>query len=331
MEKEKNSNALALISGGLDSLLAALIVKNAGINVHGVVCSTGLASENADRIVQIGIDCGLDMEILDVSEGYLDIILHPEFGYGTAVNPCIDCHLHFLRAAKRLMEERNYDFVITGEVLGQRPMSQHLKALNTVEEKSGLAGKLLRPLSARLLEPTIPETEGLIDRNLLLDIQGRTRKRQIELAATLGIQEFLQPAGGCFLTDKNYGKKFRDFVENAEKPVTGKDLLLLKIGRHFRLSKSCKLIVGRNESENTSLTNYTQGNSMLAAVDCPGPTGILTGCPSPEIFELAASIILRYADTDAEKPAEIEIVRNGEKSILRTVPIDNNKIEDLRI
>ncbi|MDP8219497.1 MAG: hypothetical protein P9M03_12320 [Candidatus Theseobacter exili] len=331
MNKQKKVKAVTLVSGGLDSLLSSVIVKNLGIEVHGILCSTGLSSENSDKICQIGTSCGLNLEILDVSKGYVDLILHPEFGYGTAINPCIDCHIHFLRAAKNLMEKRGYDFVVTGEVLGQRPMSQHLQALHIVENESGLSGRLLRPLSAKLLPPTVAECEGLIDRNKLFDIQGRSRKRQIEMAKELDIYKHLQPAGGCFLTDKNYGRKFRDFLEHSNHNICKKDLLLLKIGRHFRLSESIKLIVGRNESENTSLTKYKRGNTMLAAVDCPGPVGILSGIDLTQNIELAASIILRYADTEETESTDVELLIDSKSSIITTKPISNDKLEDLRI
>ena len=266
--------AIAMISGGLDSTLALALVKRQGIEVKAINFYTGLCITETQRrkggrpdgsvpqneALRAAADLEVDIEYVDVSEqGYLDLIVNPRYGYGANANPCVDCRIFMMRKAREIMEREGASFVFTGEVLGQRPKSQRRDTLRAVEKESGLTGRLVRPLSARLLEPSIPEREGILDRSLLLDISGRSRQRQIRLARELGIAEWPQPAGGCcYLTDESFSRKFFDVLDSREaageeRRIRKEDLVLLSTGRHLRLSPTVKMVVGRSELENAVL------------------------------------------------------------------------------
>jgi hypothetical protein len=225
----------------------------------------------------------------------MEIVRNPSFGYGKNVNPCLDCKIFMLKKAGEAMEEEKATFVFTGEVLGQRPMSQRRDALNLIEKQSGLKGRLLRPLSAKLLPPTIPEEEGLLDRELLYDFSGRNRKPQIALAEEFGITEYPSPAGGCCLTDPGYSQRLRDLMDHSE-AVDTSDIEILGLGRHFRLGEDVKLVVGRNHGENQKISAISkEGDLILKAADIPGPTALLRGSADHEQRRLAARITARYA------------------------------------
>ncbi|MFH1578444.1 MAG: tRNA 4-thiouridine(8) synthase ThiI [Candidatus Omnitrophota bacterium] len=286
--------AIALISGGLDSALAAKIIKLQGIDVFGVAFITSFTHPRIGKIAQ-----NIDIKIkpIDISLEYLDLVKNPRFGFGKNMNPCIDCHIFMLKKAKELMPETKADFVISGEVLGQRPMSQNRGALIKIEKESGLEGLLLRPLSAQLLPETIPEQRDWIKRDKLFDFSGRSRKPQMRLASELGLEGFGQPAGGCLLTDPRFSRRLKDLL-TYQREFNLDDIGLLKIGRHFRLSSQAKLILGRNHEENKSLAGFIQpDNLFLEPIDIPGPTGILkTKAPSQELLESSAGILARYCD-----------------------------------
>src|SRR3989338_4964119 len=248
MEKK----CVALISGGLDSALAAKLMLEQGIEVHGLFLSMSWGCCEKEKAVSCAGQLGIPLMILGVGDAYLDVIRNPKYGYGSGMNPCVDCRIYMFKIAKRYMEELGAGFVVTGEVLGQRPMSQMKRPLSLIETDSGLEGLLLRPLSAKLLEPTLPELLGIVDRERMLRIAGRSRHEQIELAAVNRISGYSTPAGGCLLTDEQFARKAKDLFEHEERPTT-KDMELLAIGRHFRLGPRTKVILGRNELENLLL------------------------------------------------------------------------------
>ncbi len=306
--------ALGLISGGLDSTLAARLLIEQGIEVRGLYFSTGFCiSDPLERsrkglpptvnlcheALKVGEDLRFAVDVIDVSEEYLEIITNPRWGYGKNANPCVDCRIMMLRKAKALMGEVGADFVFTGEVLGQRPMTQHRPTLRQIERESGLDGFLLRPLSAQLLPETEVEKRGWVDRSRLKDISGRTRKPQMALAKEFGLTSYPQPAGGCcYLTDPAYGRRFHDFLKHLQpdRRVTRQDFELLKIGRHLRLPGGAKLVVGRNEAENLALENFASDFLALEARDVVGPVALLDADSGEEDRRLAARIVARYSD-----------------------------------
>jgi len=333
---------IGLVSGGLDSSLAVRIIKDQGIEVEAVHFTTRFHSFRVRPADQEGagakvpfkplIDMGLEVRRIDISEEYLQVITSPKFGYGSGANPCIDCKIFMLRKAKEYMEDIGAHFVFTGEVLGQRPMSQRIDTLRIIERESGLEGYLLRPLSAKLLPPTIPEIKGWVDRERLLGISGRSRKEQMRLAEELGIEEYLSPAGGCFLTDKAFSNKLNDFFKySGREKLTVDEVMLLKLGRHFRISDRTKAIVGRHMAENASLEESREGRWYLKVVGFPGPVTLVEGDPSEEELKVAASIAARYSDGRDAPQVEVVCERNGERVNITVNPISDSELEDMRI
>jgi len=305
------TKAVGLISGGLDSILAARIILEQGIEVIGVAFTTPFfGSHGAAQAAQA---LCIPLRILDITETHLKMVRSPKHGYGSNMNPCIDCHILMLREAGGLMEREGGDFLFTGEVLGQRPMSQNKAALRVVERESGYEGRVLRPLSARLLPETLPEREGLVDRERLLAISGRSRKQQMELARHYHITEYLTPAGGCLLTDPIFSRRLRDLVDYQD-PVQIRDIELLKIGRHLRFSPTVKMIVGRNEQDNERISQLlVPGDDLLKVEEYPGPLCLMPYGGSMEDVTRAAAICIRYSD--APKAEEIMVLwsRAGEE------------------
>jgi tRNA U34 2-thiouridine synthase MnmA/TrmU len=268
------TKALILFSGGLDSILAAKLLMEQGVKVQGLIFKSYFF--DLGRAQQTAKEIGIKLKINDFSKEHLKMVKKPKHGYGKNMNPCIDCHALMFKIAKRIMEKENFDFVASGEVLGERPMSQNKNALKLIEKESGLNGYLLRPLSAKLLEPTEIEKRGLIDREKLLDIRGRSRKKQLELARKWKIKEYPNPAGGCLLTDINFSKRFKKLLDKYPK-VGESDVNLLKIGRHF-WNDSNKIIVGRNHQENLGIKKLKQKNDILIELkDFTGPTILIRG------------------------------------------------------
>jgi len=306
------AKAIAMISGGLDSTLAMAMVRRQGIEVKAINFYTGFCITETQRrlgrtrpdgspppndALQAAAALGVDVELIDISgRGYLDVITRPRYGYGANANPCVDCRIFMMSRAREVMEREKADFIFTGEVLGQRPKSQRRDTLWIIERESRLAGRLLRPLSAKLLPMTIPEKEGLIDREQLGEISGRSRKPQIELAKQLGITDWPQPAGGCcFLTDETFGRRFHDLVgRRPDRHLDEEEVPLLATGRHFRVSEGVKLIVARNDLENLVLERFVPGRYHLEAKDVAGPVALVEGEPSPDERELASRIVARY-------------------------------------
>jgi tRNA-specific 2-thiouridylase len=305
------TRAMGLISGGLDSILAARIILEQGIEVIGVAFTTPFfGSQGAEQAAQ-ALD--IPLRILDITKTHLAMVRSPMHGYGSNMNPCIDCHGLMLREAGGLMEREGGDFLFTGEVLGQRPMSQNKVALRVVERESGYEGRVLRPLSAKLLEETIPEQEGLVDRERLLTISGRSRKRQLELARHYHITEYLTPAGGCLLTDPIFSRRLRDLFDHHDQ-VQIRDIALLKVGRHLRFSLTVKMIVGRNAQDNERISQLlVPGDDLLKVEEYPGPLCLIPFGGSEEEIRRAAAICVRYSD--APKAEEIAVLwsRGGEE------------------
>ena len=321
---EKRVKAIAAVSGGLDSILAAAVVSRLGIDVALLyvkhLFSGGEKKEGAVKRQAEGL--GLPLRIVDGTVEHLDIVRHPRHGYGRGMNPCLDCRIFLLKTAKRVMEEEGAEFVITGEVLNQRPMSQHRGALDVVAEESGLSDRLLRPLSANLLPDALPVKEGWIDREDLYSFSGRSRREQAALARQLEISDYPQPAGGCLLTEKVYAARLRDAFEHAGADAVDIDgFRLLRYGRHFRLSDRVKVIVGRNEAENDILTGFSQGRILLEPVDVMGPTTLIEGEPSEGELELAAAIVARYSDSVEGRPVRFRVSGVGSERELDVIPL----------
>jgi len=291
-----------------------------------------VTAEKKDYADEIAKKFGIPLIKVEVGDEYLEVVRNPRYGYGSGMNPCIDCRIYMLREAKRIATEVGASFIVTGDVLGERPMSQHRRALELEEKEAELENLIVRPLSAKLLPETIPEREGWIDRSRLLDIKGRSRKRQIALAETFGLHEdYPSPSGGCLLTYKEFAARIRDLFEHKEN-VTTRDLSLLKLGRHFRLGAS-KITVGRNEEENKLLLALKKPDDYLFEVPGFGsPITILEGSKRREAIELAARLTARYSDAGARaKEVMVEYrTEQGKESILVS-PLDENEVVRLRI
>jgi tRNA U34 2-thiouridine synthase MnmA/TrmU len=326
--------ALALVSGGLDSILATKLVLDQGIEVVAVKFILPVISEKRDYADEIAKKFGILLIKVEVGEDYLEVIRKPKYGYGSGMNPCIDCRIYMLREAKRIANKVGAKFIVTGDVLGERPLSQHRRALELEEQEAGLENLILRPLSAKLLPETVPEREGWIDRNKLLAIKGRSRKPQIALAEEFGLHEdYPSPSGGCLLTYKEFASRARDLFEHKEE-VTMRDLSLLKIGRHFRIASS-KIIVGRNEEENKLLLELKIPEDYAFEVPgCGSPITILEGSElkSNEAIELAAKLTARYSDAGAgAKEIVVEYSTEQRKEIILVSPLAENEVDRLRI
>lgn len=287
------AKAVSLFSGGLDSSLATVIVKGEGVQVLGVSFSTPFFAP--DKAIDAASELEIPLQIIDLSQDYIDLLYNPKYGFGKNMNPCIDCHALMINRAGEYMRNIGADFIVTGEVLGSRPKSQSRTALEIVAKESGFKELILRPLSARLLNPTIAEQQGWVKRERLLDIHGRTRKRQLSLAEELGVTRFSTPAGGCLLTDPAFSRRLRDELDH-EKPTVN-DLQLLRFGRHFRVSQKTKVVIGRNKEENLLLRGLARAEDLILEVkDHKGPVTILRGELDQEAIVAAASLCARYSD-----------------------------------
>ena len=325
------TKALAMFSGGLDSILATKLLMNQGIeveaiNFQGFFCSckgSGLGvSETAEKL-------GIPLEIVTVGSHYLAMLRNPKHGYGKNMNPCVDCKIFMLKEAKKYAKQIGAIFVFTGEVLNERPMSQHFQALRTIEKESGLKGELLRPLSAKLLPETIVEKQGLVKRSQLLSLSGRSRKPQIKLAEELGISSFPSPAGGCLLTESEFSARLRDLF-NHRKRCSVDDVALLRVGRHFRFGEN-KIIVGRDEKENRLLLKQKGRHDLLFEVsEIAGPITVLQGQKTKKAVELAAAVTAFYSDAKTYT-VKINYGRESlDKSMTAQMP-SRAQVENLRI
>lgn len=312
VDNKSQVKALSLLSGGLDSRLAVLVLQKQSIHVEGVVFNSPFfdissAKEAAEQLK-------VKLHIVDFTEDIISLIKAPRHGFGGGMNPCIDCHARMIHRAGELMEELGFDFVATGEVMGQRPMSQNRNALAIVERDSELGGKVVRPLSAKLLPPTQPELDGKLDRERLLDLSGRNRKPQLALAREFGLDRWPSPAGGCLLTEKRYTQRLRDLAEHE-----GLDdifaIRLLKLGRHFRLPDGARLVVGRDARNNLQLKKLRrEGDLLLHTVNVPGPTVLIPGRPSSADLDLAVELCAAYGDHDRSSEVTVRVVTSDGSS-----------------
>jgi len=345
---QRRAKAIGLISGGLDSTLAARVLLEQGLEVVGLHFSTGFCMNDHRRALarpdedprrmrneglRAGADLGIPIEVLDAGEAYLRMVLDPKHGYGKRANPCIDCRIFMIHGAAEYMRQNGGDFVFTGEVLGQRPMSQHMQALRLIEKECGIEGYLLRPLSAQHLPPTMPERLGWVDRERLLGITGRSRKEQMSLSAQWGIQDYPQPSGGCcFLADENFAKRFHDKREHTPvEEIRREELILLKVGRHFRLTPGVKIIVARDESENRFLERFRNGGWCFEALDCGSPITLVEGDPDEPTRRLIAAITARYSDRRHEPIVEVAARQGDREERILVPPVSDGALQTYRL
>lgn len=305
-----DKKCVALVSGGLDSTLAARLMLEQGIEVQGLYLSLSWGCCDKEKAASSARQLGIPLMVLGVGEAYLDVIRSPKYGYGTAMNPCIDCRIYMFRLAKAYMQEIGAGFVVTGEVLGQRPMSQRRQPLNLIEAESGLEGLLLRPLSAQHLEPTLPELLGVVDRTRLLGLSGRSRREQMALAQERGLTEYSTPAGGCLLTDETFAQKAKDLFAHEPRPTT-KDMELLTLGRHFRIAADLKIVIGRNALENLMLEGHAQPGYRCVRPKFAGPSALVVGPWTEAARDMAVALIVQHSKPE-KVPETLECWIDGQ-------------------
>jgi len=329
--------AVTLLSGGLDSILAAKVILEQGVelealNFRSVFCTDTPKDGSPSAAAHASQQLGIRLKVLSISEDLLALVKDPKHGYGRHFNPCIDCRILTFRKAGEYRREIGAAFIVTGEVLGERPMSQRREAMRLIEKESGLEGLIVRPLSAVLLEPSRPEKEGWIDRSKLLGIKGRSRKPQIALARSYGL-DYPWPAGGCLLTDPGFAGRLRDLMTH-DPGFSLRDVQLLKVGRHFRLSPQVKVIVGRDEGENEKLSTLSgEDDVRMEVIDLPSPITVLRGPTGREDLLLAASITARYSKAHALENVPVGILGEGEgyTEALEVQPANEDLLARLRI
>lgn len=327
-ENQEKRKVVALLSGGLDSQLAVRMMQSQGFEVSAVAiktpfcdfdCGRGCGFEIRERADTLGVN----LKTVYLGDEYIEMLKNPKHGFGSGMNPCIDCRSMMFKAAKKHMDEIGADFIISGEVLGQRPMSQHGPALKTIEKESELEGYIVRPLSGALLPKTIPEENGLIKRENLGMIRGRTRRMQLQMAQEYGIENPPNAGGGCLLTDPAFAIRAKDLFSHIDNPTTN-DIDLLKIGRHFRLDNTTKMIVGRNQDENNMIKALALPNDIVFyAKDHVGPNTLLRGDNVESHKQITAAITLRYSDAPKETPGIVIVEKANNKS-----EISVNKAEE---
>lgn len=328
---DKQITALALYSGGLDSTLACRVVIEQGIKVVAVKFVTPffgyeLMRSKEEYIKATKEKSGIDVLLKDVTVPYLELLKNPAHGFGKYYNPCMDCKIFLLKEAKKMMPAFGASFIVTGEVIGQRPMSQRRDALRVIERDSGCEGFLLRPLCAKNLEPTKVELEGLVDREKLLAFSGRNRTPQMKLAAQFGITEYPSPAGGCILADPILSGRIQDYYRKHTK-ILPADILLLLVGRQFNLPSGGWCVVGRTEPENDKIADLVQpGDWLVKTADIPGPTAILRYSSEANDLQTAASLVVRYAKKSAvgREPVKILAQQNNREQLLEARPLDDS-------
>ncbi|MGD9108962.1 MAG: tRNA (5-methylaminomethyl-2-thiouridylate)-methyltransferase [Gammaproteobacteria bacterium] len=322
MINNKKIKAVALISGGLDSLLATKVILEQGIYVEGLNFYSGFFGvgsrvvtlnnkqnkPNYNNAQWVADQLGIKLHVVDVVEKFKDVFLNPKYGYGSQLNPCIDCKIFIVQQALVWMKENDFDFIISGEVIGQRPMSQRRDAMNVVKRDSGAKGLLLRPLCAKYFPETIPEKEGWVDRSKLLDFVGRDRKPHIALAKSYGFKNFPQPGGGCLLTEANFCARIKDMWHDKDsKDYTLDEINLLKVGRHLRPRSHFKLIIGRFDAENKFLEKYQDKYISLRCVDRSGPLVLIDGEANEDDLNLAAKITAKFSKCNNAEDVLVQI------------------------
>jgi tRNA-uridine 2-sulfurtransferase len=325
--QKKTIRALGLFSGGLDSMLAAAILRAQGLEVTLLCWVTPFYG--AERARASAAHLGLPLLELDLTEKFLPLIYDPPHGWGKGHNPCIDCHILMLREAGALMEAEGFDLLFTGEVLGQRPMSQNRGSLNLIAKESGFADVLLRPLSAKFLKTTRPELEGWVDREKLLNLSGRGRKRQMALAEEFGITRYPAPAGGCLLTDRGYAARLKELLRHLKEiPAPRRELELLKYGRHFRLPGGAKAVVGRTQRENEALAGLkAPGDFLLKVENIPGPLVLVGGAAAGDDLELAGGLAAAYSDAASGSSVQVKAANGSQERIFRITTPEKNQFK----
>lgn len=313
-DQTKRGHAIALFSGGLDSSLAILLMLRQNIEVTALTFMTHFGCDLGDRSscgsnpYPAGEKFGFNVKLMHLGRKFVDIVENPKYGRGKNMNVCTDCRILMLNEAKEFMEMVNADFIITGEVLGQRPMSQVKDKLLLVAKVTGLNGKLVRPMSAKLLEPTEPELSGMLDREQLEGISGRSRKRQLELAEQFGLEDYPTPASGCLLTDEGYSNRLRDLLAHTDR-IDFDDLNMLRVGRHFRLDAHTKVIVGRDENDNKAvLACKRPGHHQLEVLDAGSPVTLLVGDATEENLRKAAMVTARYSSVKTQNEVTVTLI-----------------------
>jgi tRNA U34 2-thiouridine synthase MnmA/TrmU len=330
----KRPKAIALFSGGLDSILAAKLMLEQGIRVHALTFITPFSGfTKFGRNIPARVfarELSIPITVKFLGREFVEMVQHPSYGYGKHLNPCIDCRIMLMQKAKLIMEQMEADFIITGEVVGERPMTQNKQAMKLIETGSGLAGLLVRPLSGKLLEPTIPEQQGIILRASLMEIAGRSRKPQMALAKKFGIEDYPTPAGGCLLTDPVFSRKLNDALKHGES--TQRDMAMLGFGRHFRLPGGAKLIVGRNEGENKKiLASQTKVSLCFEAHEIPSPIAFIRSLLDEADMATAAAICLRYSDSESDDGTVDYWIRGGERKRIQVKKVKDSELDLLRI
>ncbi|WP_230207486.1 tRNA (5-methylaminomethyl-2-thiouridylate)-methyltransferase [Candidatus Nitrosocosmicus sp. SS] len=344
-QENSKVKAVALLSGGLDSQLAVRMIKEQGIEVEAVAIKTPFCDFDCGKgcghkVLEVATELDIKLKTVFLGKDYLKMLKNPKYGYGSGMNPCIDCRMMMYDEAKKHMKKIGATFLITGEVLHQRPMSQNSNALSIIEKNTEMEGKVLRPLSAKLMPPTEPEARGLVKRSLLGSIRGRSRRGQLELANNFGIEDPPNSAGGCLLTDPEFSKRVRDLFRYSITEPSLNDMELLKIGRHFRMNSESKLIVGRNHGENEMLKSLGEElDYILQPTIVPGPVSILRFHDKPDLrkhkllLECSSKITLRYSDTLEDRSYEVSITNQKRKLNRRLYirPFTKNDVESFRI
>ena len=331
------AKAVALFSGGLDSTLAILVMLRQGIDVTAITFLNHFGCDISDKSscskdpFSAAEKFGFEVKLSHLSEKFLDIVKNPKYGHGKNMNPCIDCRILMLKEAREFMNLTGADFIITGEVLGQRPMSQRKNTFPLIDKEAIVKGYLLRPLSAKLFDVTIPEQMGIVNRNMLYDFSGRSRKPQMALAKEFGLTSYPTPAGGCLLTEPNYAFRLKELLA-YNKDLEFKDINLLRIGRHFRFSPECKIIVGRNKEENDVLISLSDSRDHILKVEGYGsPITLIAGKATDKALTLAASLCARYSDAKHLPEVNVTVSMKEEKYYLKVQPARSEIVELLRI
>ena len=306
---------LGLCSGGLDSILSALLLQRQGIEVTWICFETPFFSSESAK--KASCKTGIPLITLDITDNYMEMMKAPKAGFGKNMNPCMDCHALMFSKAGEILKNKGFHFLFSGEVLGQRPKSQNKNSLRYVEKNSGFEGQILRPLCAKLLPATLVEQNGMVDRQQLMDISGRSRKTQVQMARDFGIKEYPSPAGGCLLTDKIFSNRLRDLMD-VQKMFDKRELYFLKYGRHFRLDSKTKIIVGRSKNDNKNLLKYFNASKdiLLKHAGIPGPDVVLTGSLTPENIQTAATICAGYTKSKPGEEAQIKVLTRNDETIV---------------
>ena len=336
--------AAVLVSGGLDSMLAVRVLQEQGIHVAGINFYTGFCVEGHTHAIRkkdqkkdkrnnalwVAEQLGIKLHIVDIVEEYKEVLINPKHGYGANMNPCLDCKIFMVKKAVEWAKKREFDFIATGEVVGQRPMSQRKDTMPVVSNESGADDLLLRPLCAKNLPPTRPEREGWVDRETLYDFSGRTRKPQMALAKQFGFEDYATPAGGgCFLTDESYSVKLVDLWKSrGSRDYEMDDIMLLKVGRHLRPRENFKMIISREEGENNFLMGYKNRYITLRTTDHPGPLVMIDGEASEEDLALAGRILARFGKGKSAEEVTVEIAKPKQEPYeIKVAPMPASQVE----